>query len=95
MLGAAREEIALSLNGKKSNLQKKDLIDYFAKDKLGLQPKVIESQLGKIEQVQPKWHELVNRSFLSQDLKEQYFTLVTRSMLFISISVNSLYACGL
>lgn len=71
-----REEIALSLNGKKNNLRKRDLIDYFGEEKLGLPSVVIEQQLKKVWKAQDKWSELIERSFLSKALKEEYRAII-------------------
>ena len=75
-LGSAKEEIALPLNGKKRNLRKKDFIDYFAIEKMGLPPKIIEQQLQKIINAQSQWQELISRSFLSEPLKEKYAAIL-------------------
>lgn len=75
-LGSAREEIALPLNGKKRNLQKKDLIGYFGIEKLRLQPKIVEKQLEKICRSQSTWLELIDKSFLSKDLKKSYLDII-------------------
>lgn len=79
-LGAAKEEIALPIKGKKRNLQKKDLIDYFALEKLALPSKIVEQQLEKIDQAQNKWLELIHRSFLSQSLKDKYLAIINERM---------------
>jgi serine/threonine-protein kinase HipA len=75
-LGAAKEEIALFLNGKKRNLKKIDFIDYFAKEVLNLPTKIIEQQIKKILLAQPEWKILIKHSFLSADAKTQYMTIV-------------------
>lgn len=75
-LKAAKEEIALPLNGKKRNLQKKDLIHYFGIEKLGLSSKIIEQKIQQIIRCQPKWSELIGRSFLSAISKEKYSNLI-------------------
>jgi serine/threonine-protein kinase HipA len=75
-LGSAKEEMALPLNGKKRNLQKKDLIEYFGIEKLGLQPKIVEKQLEKIWRSQATWLELIDKSFLSKDLKKSYLDII-------------------
>lgn len=75
-LGSAKEEIALSLNGKKSNLKKHDFIEYFAGEVLKLPPKIIEQQMQKILLAQPQWHTWIEHSFLSADLKEKYATIL-------------------
>lgn len=79
-LGAAKEEIALPLNGKKNNLRKKDLIDYFAIARLGLPLKIVEQQLQKIAHAQPQWASLIERSFLSSSMKEQYIAIIQERM---------------
>ncbi len=75
-LGAAKEEIALLLNGKKRNLKKTDLMGYFAKEVLNLPPKIIDQQVEKILLAQPQWKTLIEHSFLSVDLKAQYTAIV-------------------
>jgi hypothetical protein len=47
------EEIALPVKGKKSKLDGRILIDYFGRDRLGLQPKVIASVIDNIEKALP------------------------------------------
>ncbi|MFD2939853.1 HipA domain-containing protein [Flavobacterium notoginsengisoli] len=71
-----QEEMALKLKGKKSNFKSADLIDYFGKDRLGLTDKVIEEIVKKMFQNVEKWNELIEISFLSEDMKEKYFKLL-------------------
>jgi len=66
------EEMALTLKGKKSNLKKTDLIDYYAKDRLGLTDKVIDKIMLDAYKCLPEWRELIEISFLSDDMKEKY-----------------------
>jgi len=70
------EEIALTLKGKKSNLKAADFIDYYAKDKLELNDKTVSIILEQMQQVIPKWKELLEISFLSEDMKVKYFDLM-------------------
>jgi serine/threonine-protein kinase HipA len=79
-LGSAREEIALPLHGKKRNLKKKDLIDYFATEQLSLPTKIIDQQLQKIMDAQEKWADLIHSSFLSKSLKSKYAAIVQERM---------------
>jgi serine/threonine-protein kinase HipA len=72
----AEEELALTLNGKKSNLKKQDLIDYLGRDRLLLTKEDIERTLISFNDVFPKWEELINISFLSQVKKDQYSKLI-------------------
>ncbi|WP_285655844.1 HipA domain-containing protein [Allomuricauda sp. NBRC 101325] len=70
------EEIALALKGKKSNLKAADFIDYYAKERLQLNDRVIEVILGDMNKISPKWKELIEISFLSNDMKERYLNLL-------------------
>ena len=70
------DEIALPLNGKKKNLTRNMLIDYFGKEKCDLTDKVIVKVLDTIIIAIPKWKEAVGISFLSDDMKEKYIDLI-------------------
>jgi serine/threonine-protein kinase HipA len=70
------EEIALALNGKKSNLKATDFIDFYAKERLKLNEKTIEIILQQMNNVIPKWKELLEVSFLSNDMKDKYINLL-------------------
>lgn len=70
------EEIALTLKGKKSNLKASDFMDYYAKDRLQLNEKTIVTILEQLQKATPKWKELLEISFLSDDMKEKYFNLL-------------------
>ena len=77
------EEIALTLKGKKSNLKAVDFIDYYGKERLQLNEKTIVNILQQMQQATPKWKELLEISFLSDDMKEKYLELLKyRSSLF-------------
>jgi len=70
------DEIALPLNGKKKNLTRNMLIDYFGKEKCDLTEKVIDKVLDSITNAIPKWREEIGNSFLSPDMKEKYIDLI-------------------
>lgn len=77
------EEIALTLKGKKSNLKASDFIDYYAKDRLQLNEKTVEIILQEMWQAIPKWKELLEISFLSEDMKGKYLNLLeTKTQMF-------------
>jgi serine/threonine-protein kinase HipA len=71
-----QEELALSLNGKKSNFKSTDLIAYYAKDRLGLNDKTINTILSDMNKSLSKWTELIEISFLSDAMKEKYLKLM-------------------
>ena len=71
-----QEELALSLKGKKSNFKSTELIDYFAKERLELNDKTINTILSDMNKSLSKWTELVEISFLSDAMKEKYLKLM-------------------
>ena len=68
--------MALPLNGKKNRLHKDDFLIYFAKERLGLTQKSIDQTIHKIVSTYPKWLELINKSFLSAKMKNDYASLL-------------------
>ena len=70
------EEIALTLKGKKKNLTKSMLINYFGKEKCELTNIVINKVMDTIKTAVPEWIELINISFLSSDMINKYHDLL-------------------
>ena len=70
------EEIALPLKGKKSNLTRNILVNYFGKEKCGLTDKTIEKSLAIIQAAIPGWYTLIGISFLSETMKDKYRKLL-------------------
>lgn len=70
------EEIALPLKGKKGNLTRNILVNYFGKEKCGLTDKSIEKSLTTIQTAIPGWHSLIGISFLSEPMKDKYLKLL-------------------
>lgn len=71
-----QEEIALSLKGKKSNFKNTDFIDYFAKERLELNEKTINSVIIEMLKNITVWKNLIEISFLSNEMKEKYLKLL-------------------
>ena len=69
------EELALNLNGKKRRLKKQDFVA--AMDTVNLDPKQQENIFNKMEKAKPTWFEFIDHSFLSDDFKERYKTIIT------------------
>ncbi|MFV5685089.1 HipA domain-containing protein [Flavobacterium sp. GB2R13] len=77
------EEIALTLKGKKNNLKASDFTEYYAKERLQLNDKTVAIILEQMQQAIPKWKELLEISFLSEDMKEKYLNLLaTKTQMF-------------
>lgn len=71
-----KEEFALPLNGKKRNLTKRDFFEYFASEKLGLNQSTIQTVVDTIKKQLPHWQELIKCSYLSNDMREKYISLL-------------------
>ena len=71
-----QEELALSLKGKKSNFKSTELIEYYAKEHLGLNDKTVNTILADMSKSLSKWIELIEISFLSDSLKEKYLKVL-------------------
>jgi serine/threonine-protein kinase HipA len=66
----------LTLNGRKRNLRRKDFLDYFAVTILKLPSTVINDKLSLLEKAQSAWFDLIKVSFLNDELKDKYQTLM-------------------
>ncbi|MHB1687249.1 MAG: HipA domain-containing protein [Ignavibacteriaceae bacterium] len=74
LIPADKEELALTLNGKKNNLRKKDF-DYFA-GKLSIHEKTLAGLYKRYDNSLSQMHDIINKSFLSNDMKEKYSQLI-------------------
>lgn len=68
------EELALTINGRKSKLTKKDF-DYFF-NYLGINEKAIKNIYDKFFSAQKKWFKQIDNSFITQKLKGEYKKLI-------------------
>lgn len=69
-----KEELALPLNGKKSNLKKKDF-DLFA-SQLGINEAALRKIYERFGDSFTEMNQLINKSFLSKEMKEKYVALL-------------------
>ena len=75
---ADEEEMALTLNGRKKKLTKQDFVA--AMNTLKLEEKQQEMIFNKMAKAWPQWQELIDRSFMSVEFKEQYKSLLKERM---------------
>ena len=68
------EELALNLNGKKKKIKKKDFS--IAMKTSGMNDKSIENVFKKFEKLQDKWHVFIDLSFISNEFKESYHSMI-------------------
>ena len=69
-----KEQMALTLNGKKSRINKNDFKQFA--DKLTISNSVIEKILAKQLSLATEFESLINISFLPNEMKEQYVNLI-------------------
>lgn len=74
----SREELALSLNGKKNKLNKNDFFEYFAKERLELTQKSVAQTVGRMVNGFPRWIDLIQKCFLSDSMKKRYIDLLNQ-----------------
>jgi serine/threonine-protein kinase HipA len=72
----AKEEMALPVRGKKSNLTKNDLIKYYGTERLGLNDKIIGNILESFKTKKQAINDLIQNSFLNINMKQKYLELV-------------------
>ena len=71
-----KEELALTLNGKKSRLKLSDFLK--ASATMGIEKNVTMQLIASMKNALPVWAELINNSFLSKDMKEAYLELIDK-----------------
>lgn len=71
------EELALPINGKKSNLRKKDFLAFA--ENLKILPKVANYSMESMRSCFSVWENKINQSFLSQKLKESFKELIAKN----------------
>ena len=64
------EEMALTLNGRKKRITKSDFVS--AMTLSGIPPKVFDNMLEKFRKLLPKFHDMIDMSFLDDESKEAY-----------------------
>ena len=69
-----REELALTLSGRKSKLRLEDFLKAGAV--MGLEETVIKRLIASFQKALPRWQQLIRQAFLSDEMKEHYEQLV-------------------
>lgn len=72
----SKEELALTLKGKKSKFKREHFVDYYGHERLKLNWNIIEQELERLKMALSQWHELIAISFLSQEMKQAYHELL-------------------
>jgi serine/threonine-protein kinase HipA len=71
-----QEELALTLNGKKKKIRKKDFIE--AINRFNIDTKAIENIFNKFKASLDNWHKFIDISFLSEEMKTEYHDLIVQ-----------------
>jgi serine/threonine-protein kinase HipA len=71
-----QEELALTLNGKKKKIRKKDFIE--AINRFNIDTKAIENMFNKFKASLDNWHKFIDISFLSEEMKTEYHDLIVK-----------------
>lgn len=82
------EEIALTINGKRSNLNHSTLVNYFGTQRCGLTNKIIEKTMNTIQKALPSWYELIDISFLSDEMKCKYKNLLQHRIDILGLKIS-------
>lgn len=70
-----KEELALTLNGKKSSIKKDDF--FIAGETMGIEGNIIDHLIRKYRNLEERMLELIDISFLDSNLKEAFQSLLT------------------
>ena len=73
-----KEEMALPINGKKARIKLADFLK--ASDTMGIEQRVTLGLINGLRKAMPAWIDLINDSFLSDDMKQNYLDLISRRM---------------
>ncbi len=68
------EDLALTLNGKKKKLGKKDFLE--AINRFDIDARAIENIFDKFKNAEEQWHEFIDISFLPGDMKSSFHKLI-------------------
>ena len=73
---SAKDDLALPVNGKMRKLTRKDIIEYFGTERLGLRSAIIEEDLNLFGGALSQWENLIGISFLSVSMKARYLEVL-------------------
>ncbi len=85
LLETDKEELALTLNGKKRKLKRRDFESAMKTSKL--ETKQIENLFKKFKKIIPKWDKFIDISFIPNDLKEKYKEIIINNCNQIDINI--------
>ena len=78
MVEGDEEELALTLNGKKKKIRKRDFLE--AINRFDMDAKAIDNIFNKFRNSVKKWNEFIDISFLPKDMKRSFMDLSKERM---------------
>ena len=79
-----KEEMALSINGKKARIKLADFLK--SSDTMGIEQRVTLGLIDGLRNAMPAWIDLINDSFLSDEMKQNYLDLIRRRIDVLTLS---------
>jgi hypothetical protein len=74
----SKEEMALPLKGKKSGLTPHDFLNYYARERLQINERVLSDVLSRFTKAIPLWRKLLDQSFLSEEAKQKFSAIIDK-----------------
>lgn len=68
------EDLALTLNGKKKKIRHKDFET--GMQRFGLEKKIIDNMFIRFEKWIPEWHRFIDQSFIPEEMKHRYHSMI-------------------
>lgn len=81
---ADKEEMALTLNGKKNKITREDFIRFF--ERLAIEPQQQERLFSRIEKSADDWYHFIRKSFLTREYQESFITIISERMRRLNVS---------
>jgi serine/threonine-protein kinase HipA len=74
----SKEEMALPLRGKKSGLTRNDFLNYYARERLQINERVLSDVLSRFTKAIPLWRKLLDQSFLSEEAQQKFSAIIDK-----------------
>lgn len=78
VIPADTEQMALTLNGKKQNIRRKDFLIYA--ENIGIEKKAAEKMIAGIVKMKAEYTEMISDSYIPQDMKESLAELLEKRL---------------
>ena len=76
VLKQTKEELALPIIGTKARFKSFHFKEYLGIERMELQQKMVEKVFSEVYEARGSWEKIIENSFLSDDMKEEYFKIL-------------------